>query len=102
MPAGDRAELSSSFLMENLSLALEARKKFAWAAAVPERIFLNDVLPYASLDEPRDPWRADFYRIASAITRDCKTTTEAAQALNRELFKNSFFFPVLRHVSKPA
>ena len=87
MPASDRAALSSDFLMENLSLAFEARKKCPWAAAVPERIFFNDVLPYASLDEPRDPWRAEFYRIASDIVRDCKTATEAAQALNRELFK---------------
>ena len=87
MPAGDRAGLSSDFLMENLSLALEARKTFPWATAVPERMFLNDVLPYASLDEPRDPWRVDFYPLASGIVRGCKTATEAAQALNRELFK---------------
>jgi predicted esterase len=87
MPAGDRAFLSRDFLMENLSLALEARKQFPWAAAVPERTFLNDVLPYASLDEARDPWRAEFYRLASGIVRDCKTATEAVQALNRQLFK---------------
>jgi predicted esterase len=87
MPPKDRAALTSDFLMENLSLALEARKTFPWAAALPERTFLNEVLPYASLDEPRDPWRPDFYRIASGIVRDCKTATEAAQALNLEFFK---------------
>jgi predicted esterase len=87
MPASDRAGLSSDFLTENLSLALEARDKFPWAGSVPERMFFNDVLPYASLDESRDPWRADFYPMASNIVRDCKTATEAAQALNRELFK---------------
>jgi predicted esterase len=87
MPAEDRAFQSCDFLMENLSLALDARKKFPWAASVPERMYFNDVLPYASLDEPRDPWRADFYPMASNIVRDCKTATEAAQALNRELFK---------------
>jgi transglutaminase-like putative cysteine protease/predicted esterase len=87
MPASDRVGLSSEFLMENLSLALEARNKFPWARSVPERMFFNDVLPYASLDEPRDPWRTEFYRMASDIVRECKTATEAAQALNRELFK---------------
>ena len=86
MPASDRAKLGSDFLMENLALAIEARQKFPWGKTEPERIFFNDVLPYASLDEPRDPWRADFYKIASEIVRDCKTSTEAAQALNRELF----------------
>jgi predicted esterase len=87
MPASDRATLSAEFLMENLSLALEAKKKFPWAKSVPERMFVNDVLPYASLDEPRDPWRADFYRRCSNIVSGCETATEAAQALNREFFK---------------
>ncbi len=87
MPASDRAVLSCDFLMENLSLALAARKEFPWAKTLPERMFFNEVLPYAALDEPRDPWRADFYLMASNIVRGCKTSTEAAQALNREIFK---------------
>jgi len=87
MPAGDRGTLGCDFLMENLTLAFAARAQFPWAKAVPERIFFNDVLPYASLDEPRDPWRADFFKLASGIVRDCTNATDAAQALNRELFK---------------
>jgi predicted esterase len=87
MPGQDRATLSSDFLMENLSLAMQARSNFPWAKSVPERLFFNDVLPYASLDEPRDPWRAEFYPMASNIVRNCKTSTEAVQALNRDLFK---------------
>ena len=73
--------------MENLRLAFQARKRFAWAGTVPEPIFLNDVLPYASLDEPRDVWRAEFLRIAGELVRDSKTASEAAQTLNREFFK---------------
>ncbi len=87
MPASDRAFLDGDFLMEDVSLAFAARTNFPWAKAVPERIFLNDVLPYASLDEPRDPWRAEFYPLASEIVRNCTNATEAAQALNRDLFK---------------
>jgi predicted esterase len=86
MPATDRATLGSDRLMQELTLAFEARTNFPWAAAVPERIFFNDVLPYASLDEPRDPWRPQFYRLASEIVRGCTNATEAAQALNREFF----------------
>jgi transglutaminase-like putative cysteine protease/pimeloyl-ACP methyl ester carboxylesterase len=86
MPASDRTTLGCDFLMENLRLALEARERFPWAKSVPERIYFNDVLPYASLDEPRDPWRAEFYGLASEIVRDCTNATDAAQALNRELF----------------
>ena len=73
--------------MENLSLAFAARKKFPWATNISERMFFNDVLPYASVDEPRDPWRAEFFAMASDIVTNCRTATEAAQALNRDLFK---------------
>ena len=87
MPARDRGTLSCDFLMQNLALALEARTNFPWAKALPERLFFNDVLPYACLDEPRDPWRPEFRQLAGEMVRGCKTATEAAQALNRELFK---------------
>ena len=87
MPARDRATLGCDFLMENLTLAFAAREKFPWAKNLPERIFFNDVLPYASLDEPRDAWRADFFKWASEIVRNCTNATDAAQALNREFFK---------------
>jgi len=87
MPANDRATLDGDFLMENLRLALEARKEFSWAKNVPERIFFNDVLPYASVDEPRDPWRADFYKLAAEIVSHCTNGMDAAQELNRQFFK---------------
>jgi len=86
MPSGDRAMLSSDFLMQNLALALDARKQFPWAKSLPERIFLNDVLPYASLDEPRDLWRPQFFSLAADLVHNCQNATEAAQTLNRELF----------------
>lgn len=86
MPAGDRESLTADFLGENLRLALKAREAFPWAKEVPEEIFLNDVLPYAVFDEPRDPWRAFFFEKAGAIAKDAKSAGEAAQALNREIF----------------
>jgi hypothetical protein len=86
MPAEDRGRLSGDYLFENLSLAFEARQRFPWAKALPERVFFNDVLPYASLDEGRELWRAPFYKMAAEIVSHCQTATEAAQALNREFF----------------
>ena len=80
------ADLAASLLIENLDHALRARESFPWAGDVPEEIFLNNVLPYAVLDETREPWRADFYERASRIVKGCTTATEAAQALNREIF----------------
>jgi poly(3-hydroxybutyrate) depolymerase len=87
MPAKDRATLSAEFLSANLDLALRARAEFPWAAAVPEAIFHNDVLPYAVFDEPRDEWRTDFYEKSRVIVKDARTASEAAQLLNRQLFK---------------
>lgn len=87
MPAADRDALGSGFLTENLDLAFKARETFPWAKAVPEAIFLNDVLPYAVFDEPRDPWRADFFERAAPLVKDAKTATEAVQDLNKEFFK---------------
>ncbi|MGB6223607.1 transglutaminase domain-containing protein [Haloferula sp.] len=87
MPEQDRGTLDESFLRENLDLALEARSRFPWAKEVPDEIFFNDVLPYAVLDETRDPWRADFLAMATPMVKDAKTATEAVQILNRDFFK---------------
>jgi hypothetical protein len=86
MPQRDRETLSSAFLSENLDLAMAARAEFAWAKAVPEELFLNDVLPYAVFDEPRDPWRAELLGLARPIVAGAKSASEAAQALNAKLF----------------
>jgi hypothetical protein len=48
---------------------------------------LNDVLPYAVLDEPRDPWRAELYELGRELVDGSRTASEAVQALNRELFR---------------
>lgn len=86
MPAADRGSLTKEFLMENLRLALSARELFPWGKQVPEELFLEYVLPYAQLDEPRDPWRADFYRRCSLLVKGCKSASEAVQQINRSLF----------------
>ena len=80
------AELSADFLMENLRLAMTARREFPWAAALPVDGFHNDVLPYAVLDETREPWRRDFYERARAIVEGATTASEATLRLNRDLF----------------
>ncbi len=86
MPAADLKSLKKDFLMENLSLALKAREQFQFAKTVPDEVFLNDVLPYASLDETRESWRPEFYEQCAKLVKDCKTATEAAQTINREFF----------------
>src|SRR5258706_10985141 len=58
MPTYDLKLLTSTFLLEDIQLAYEAWEKAPWHQSVAEELFLNDVLPYACLNEPRDPWRA--------------------------------------------
>jgi hypothetical protein len=86
MPSTDLKALKKDFLLENLALAMKAQQEFPWAKKVPEEIFLNDVLPYASLDETREAWRAEFYQSCREIVKESKSATEASQAINREFF----------------
>ncbi len=86
MPEKDLLSLSESFLRENLEFALKARTEFPWGASVPEELFLNDVLPYASLDESRERWRPRLYELGRSIVAREKSISDAVQALNRELF----------------
>ena len=87
MPDVDLKSLKGDYLLENVALACEAFGAAPWAKQVPQDIFLNDVLPYASLNEKRDDWRRRVRDIAAPIVKDCKTPGEAAMALNRQLFR---------------
>ncbi|MFC7339008.1 transglutaminase domain-containing protein [Haloferula chungangensis] len=87
MPETDLRQLGEGFLMENLTLAMRARDQFAWTRELPEEVFFNEVLPYASLDETREAWRAEYYHICRELVKDCKSSSEAAQMINKEFFK---------------
>lgn len=86
MPETDLLTLKAEFLLSNTALAYKARQETPWGKDIPEDIFLNNVLPYANLDEKRDPWRAEFYEMCMPVVKQCKTPAEAAQKLNTELF----------------
>uniref|UniRef100_A0A7S3QL17 Transglutaminase-like domain-containing protein n=1 Tax=Dunaliella tertiolecta TaxID=3047 RepID=A0A7S3QL17_DUNTE len=87
MPESDRKTINSKFLSINVDLALKARQANSWAADVPWEIFLNYVLPYASLDEKRDDWRPVFSFLFSSKVRSAHSLTEAAQILNHGIWK---------------
>ena len=61
MPTGDLKSLGSDFLVEHVRYAYKAWGAAPWSDTVPEEYFLNNVLPYASINERRDAWRKDFY-----------------------------------------
>jgi hypothetical protein len=87
MPDADLKSLKADFLLANTDLAYKARNTVPWGKDIPEDIFLNDVLPYAHVDEKRDAWRKDFYELCLPIAKECKTPGEAAHKLNGFVFK---------------
>lgn len=87
MPAGDRDTLPGELLRENVKYALQAREEFPWTAALPDSVFLNEVLPYAVVDEPRENWRPRFYALFEPRVRGMKTIEEAIEAVNRDINK---------------
>ena len=86
MPGKDLATLQADFLLANLDLAYQARAKAPWSKLVSEELFLNEVLPYASILETREPWRKEMMALCFPMVKDCQTITEAAQTLNASLF----------------
>ncbi len=86
MSEDDLKHLTGPFLLKNIELAYQARQSSAWARAVPQEIFFNDVLPYMNMDETRDDWRGDFFQRFLPLVKDAKSASEAAQILNRKVF----------------
>ena len=87
MPEADLKNLSSDYLIINSEYAFKAKQSFEWAKNVPGEIFLNYVLPYASLNERRDEWREDFFYKFSPIVKNASSAYEAAAILNNKIFK---------------
>lgn len=86
MPESDLRSLSTEFLLENVRLAYEAWREAPWRDQVSLEIFLNDVLPYANIDERRDDWRGDFRKRFAPMIAGIDDPGKAAAAINRQLF----------------
>ncbi|MBP8790158.1 MAG: transglutaminase domain-containing protein [Breznakibacter sp.] len=85
MPEQDLKELSADFLLENVAVAYLAKEQFSWAQALPDSIFLNDVLPYASMNERRDNWRRDFFDRFTKYVAQCTDPRAAIDSLNKHI-----------------
>lgn len=86
MPERDLRSLSAKYLLENVQLAFTGFERAPWHTRVPKDMFLNDILPYACLNETRDDSRRFLAEKCAAIVADCETPAEAAQRINRKLF----------------
>ncbi len=86
MPARDATELTSEFLLHNVDFAYRAWRGASWHARVPEEIFLNEILPYANINEHRDNWRQTFYERFRPLVEDVDSPSRAAAILNQKIF----------------
>ncbi len=85
MPEGDRDTLTADFLLGEVEWAYRARETFPWAKTLPDSVFYNDVLPYASMNERREPWRAMFWEKLSPLVAGTTDVRQAIDTINKEL-----------------
>ncbi len=85
MPAADRDTMSLALLAENVRLAHQVREQYPWAQALPEEVYLTDVLPYYVVDEVRDAWREELYTLFAPAVDTCSTLEEAIRAVNSHI-----------------
>eukprot|EP00039_Didymoeca_costata_P010750 m.145564 g.145564 ORF g.145564 m.145564 type:complete len:329 (+) comp14949_c0_seq2:161-1147(+) len=88
MPESDRKSpnITKDFLIQNIQLALQARNSTPWGKTVPKAIFLNDVLPYAVLSEPRGVpdwnWRPEFFSKYLPLVRNMNMSSASEAGMN--------------------
>jgi hypothetical protein len=86
MPVRDLKTLRADFLLENSHFAWKALRERPWAKDIPREVIHDALLPYASVSEARDRWRAKFYEQFTPLIKDAKTPSEAASILNQQVF----------------
>lgn len=85
MPAGDRDTMNLALLSENVEYAALVREKYAWTQALPDDVYLNDVLPYFVVDEVRDAWRKELHELFAPAVDTCTTMEQAVCAVNANI-----------------
>ena len=86
MPDRDLQSLDAEYLLENTHHAYLAWRESPWHDSVSEEVFLDSILPYASVNERRDRWRVDFREKFGPLVAEAKTASEAAAILNQKVF----------------
>jgi len=86
-PPEDLNLIPPGFILGNIALAKAAVKEVPWGFLIPKRVFLNYVVPYASLTETRTAWRSMLRKRLAGVIKGCATPGEAAERLNKKMWK---------------
>ena len=89
MPLDDLRALPTVKVRDAAHLAVEARARTTWGPRLPEAVFLDAVVPYANVTEPRDSMRAEWAKRYGPLVKGTKTSGEAALLVNARLFKDT-------------
>jgi hypothetical protein len=106
MPDTDRQTLTPGFVIRHAIHALRTRSAYSWALDVPWPVFLNDVLPYASLSEPLQPLRLDphvdqfFSDLLNEHKGELSSTGDVAVLMNQLAW--NIVDPPIKFVAAPA
>ncbi len=55
--SSDLKTITADYLIDNIDLALEARRRFPWCQTLTEKVFRRTILPYRLQAERLEPWR---------------------------------------------
>ncbi len=86
MPDSDLRELSGDFLLRHCDGAWNAWRSAPWADAVSEELFLDCILPYASITEPREAWFDAMRARCRPLIGEATTPGMATVLINQRLF----------------
>lgn len=82
--------LEEGILPPTVNISLTARDVYPWAETIPKDIWLNYVLPYANVNEPRNDWRELFAKklspLVQNLTFEADDIASVATILNKELW----------------
>lgn len=87
MPKSDLCSLQTSILISNNKTAYKARNTYSWAKELPMDIFLNEVMPYAVVDESRTEWRQNMQERLHPLVKSARTIYQAIDTINYSLSK---------------
>lgn len=89
MPPQDRGVVSPELLRRDAALALSTRNRFPWSEHIPDSVFLNDVAPYAVLNEKRGDWRDALSRFYEPLVSPCRTAREAVWRIVSQMSRDT-------------
>ncbi|RYG22972.1 transglutaminase domain-containing protein, partial [bacterium] len=89
MPLADLSSLPTAKVAEWVHGAYVARGRTSWGPKLPKAVFLDAVVPYSSVTEPRQSMRAEWAKRYGPLVQRTKSPGEAALLINERLFKDT-------------